>query len=360
MDSLTGLRWFAAFGVFLFHSYGYVKEAPALARLMTTGYEGVVFFFVLSGFVMTWVARPEDTPARFYRRRFARIWPLLAVTTLVFAVLEKWWLGLPVSAADVVWTLTLTQAWSLDHFYSLNIVTWTLSVEAFFYLAFPLLHRLLARRSSAQLGLLAALTVAATAATRAVALGLGLPTEVARLVTSSPLSLTPMFVLGMCASLLVRRGHRPPCGSGAALALTAASLLLGWLWLCHPDTVPGVTPGPGMLDALLMPSFALLITTAALHDVRADTTGGRSLLRSRPLVKLGEWSFAFYICHLVMLRIFRHLGLGPGPGLRADALSMTLVLLPTLVLAALLHEYVEKPAERRLRSPGLRSAATRK
>ncbi|MFF6773900.1 acyltransferase family protein [Streptomyces sp. NPDC012637] len=346
MDSLTGLRWFAAFGVFLFHTYGYAKEAPALMRLMSTGYEGVVFFFVLSGFVMAWVARPEDTPARYYWRRFARIWPLLAVTTLVFAVLEKEWLRLPVSTADVVWTLTLAQAWSTDHFYSLNIVTWTLSVEAFFYLLFPFLFRLLTRCRSGALVALAALTPVVTAATHVVAPRLDLAPETARLVTSSPLSLTPMFVLGVCAALLVRRGHRPPFGSGTALALTAGSLFLGWLWLGHPGAVPWLVPKPGALDALVMPSFAVLITTAAVGDLR----GRRSLPARRPLVRLGEWSFAFYVCHLVMLRVFRHLGLGPGPGLRADALAVALALLTTLALAALLHEYLEKPAERRLRA----------
>ncbi|MFJ3900501.1 acyltransferase family protein [Streptomyces sp. NPDC090025] len=346
MDSLTGLRWFAAFGVFLFHTYGYAKEAPALTLFMTTGYEGVVFFFVLSGFVMAWVARPEDTPARYYWRRLARIWPLLAVTTLVFAVLEKYWLRLPVSTADVVWTVTLAQAWSTDHFYSLNIVTWTLSVEAFFYLLFPLLLRLLTRCSAGALLAVAAVTPLLTAATQLTAAHSGLAPETARLITSSPLALTPMFVLGICAALLVRHGHRPPFGFGGALALTAASLFLGWLWLRHPDAIPALTPKPGVLDALVMPSFALLITTAALRDL----AGRRSLLTTRPLVKLGEWSFAFYICHLVMLRVLRHLGFGPSPGLRADALSVALALLTTLALAALLHEFLEKPAERRLRA----------
>ncbi len=33
------------------------------------------FFFILSGFVLTWSLRPTDTAARFWQRRVARIYP---------------------------------------------------------------------------------------------------------------------------------------------------------------------------------------------------------------------------------------------------------------------------------------------
>lgn len=354
MDSLTGLRWFAALGVFFFHAGRYVEESEWLVQLSAIGYEGVPFFFILSGFVMAWVARPGDAAPHYYWRRFARIWPLLAVTTAAVAALQKWWWDLPVSKTDVLWTLTFAQSWSTDHFFTLNAVTWTLSVEAFFYLAFPLLFRALSRRPSRLLAVVAVLCVATTAATRLATLRYAFAPELERLVVASPIALTPMFVLGLCAALLVRRGLRPPVGSGAALALTAASVLLCWLWTRHPGAVPQVPPTYGVFDVVLMPAFTLLIATAALRDVRGD----RSVLRSRPLVKLGEWSFAFYICHLVVLRVFGHLGLVPSNGLLGDALEMAFAAVVTVAVAAVLHECVERPAERRLRAllPARRSS----
>ncbi|MEV4948117.1 acyltransferase [Streptomyces sp. NPDC053755] len=345
MDSLTGLRWFAALGVYFFHARWYFDESETLMQLSAIGYEGVPFFFILSGFVMTWVARPEDTTLRFYWRRFARIWPLLAVTTVVVVALLTWWWRLPVDKADVLWTLTFAQAWSREHFESLNAVTWTLSVEAFFYLLFPLLYRLLSRCSSAALVVFSALSVAATAGTRLLTARHDFTPETERFIVASPLSMTSMFVLGLCAALLVRRGWRPPFGSGVALVLTAGSALLCWLWARHPDAVPGIAPKYGVFDTLLMPAFTLLIVTATLRDVR----GRRSLLRSKPLVKLGEWSFAFYISHVVVLRALSHLGMVPSDGLRRDAVEVVIVALATVVVAAVLHECVEKPAERRLR-----------
>ncbi|MFF7182178.1 acyltransferase family protein [Streptomyces sp. NPDC008121] len=345
VDSLTGLRWFAALGVFFFHARWYFGESEALLHFSAIGYEGVPFFFILSGFVMAWVARPGDTTLSYYWRRFARIWPLLAVTTAAVVVLLKWWWHLPVSKADILYTLTFAQAWSADHFISLNAVTWTLSVEAFFYLCFPLLYWVLSRCSSRLLMAFSVLSVAATAATRLLTVRYDFSPETERFIVASPLSMTSMFVMGLCAALLVRRGWKPPFGVGVALALTAGSVLLCWFWLRHPDAVPGIAPKYGVFDTLLMPAFTLLIVTTTLRDVR----GGRSLLRSRPLVKLGEWSFAFYISHVVVLRALSHLGMVPSPGLRRDAVEVLTVAVATVVVAAILHECVEKPAERRLR-----------
>ncbi|WP_370416833.1 acyltransferase family protein [Streptomyces fradiae] len=350
VDSLTGLRWFAAFSVFLFHAKGYLGESRALTDLAALGYEGVPFFFVLSGFVMTWVARPTDTVPHYYWRRFARIWPLLVVTTLATAALTKWWWHAPISKPNILWTLTFSQAWTTDHFMTLNIVTWTLSVEAFFYLSFPLVLRILLRRSSGTLALVAAAAVATTAATRVAAQLLDHPAASERLLVASPLALSPMFVLGVCTGLLVRRGRRPPFGTGTAAALTGGTILLCWAWEQRPDLLhPFPFRGEiGFFDAVLMPVFALLIACAALSDVRAGQ-GTRSVLRSRTLVKLGEWSFAYYLCHAVVLKVFAHAGFRPGPGLLRDAAEMGAAALGALVVAALLHELVEQPAERRLR-----------
>ena len=60
LDSLTGLRFFAAGIVFMHHSFelttGTLREA--LLAVFGHGRAGVSFFFVLSGFVLAWSARP--------------------------------------------------------------------------------------------------------------------------------------------------------------------------------------------------------------------------------------------------------------------------------------------------------------
>ncbi|UCN13634.1 acyltransferase family protein [Cellulomonas iranensis] len=69
LDALTGLRFLAALVVVVFHLSlnRFFLDAPALVDplqgvLRNGGWLGVTFFFVLSGFVLTWSARPGDTP----------------------------------------------------------------------------------------------------------------------------------------------------------------------------------------------------------------------------------------------------------------------------------------------------------
>ena len=71
---LTSLRAFAALAVFGIHA-GSAFGWPLWQRLFGLGYAGVGFFFVLSGFVLTWATRPTTRPQVFWWRRFARIYP---------------------------------------------------------------------------------------------------------------------------------------------------------------------------------------------------------------------------------------------------------------------------------------------
>ncbi len=79
--SLTGLRFIAAALVFAFHSsLTNFPLSPFADEDVAHGYEwlfskagwiGVSFFFILSGFVLTWSSRGGDTLTSFWRRRLA-------------------------------------------------------------------------------------------------------------------------------------------------------------------------------------------------------------------------------------------------------------------------------------------------
>src|SRR5689334_18623603 len=94
IDSLTGLRFLAAGAVLLHHTFAPTILNPGVVRLPGTrhlavvGYVGVTAFFVLSGFVLAWSWDDRRTKAGFYGRRFARVWPLHALTfmTVVLAI----------------------------------------------------------------------------------------------------------------------------------------------------------------------------------------------------------------------------------------------------------------------------------
>ncbi|MER5636152.1 acyltransferase [Kitasatospora sp. NPDC002227] len=346
LESLTRLRWYAALGVFCFH-YGFVVHSAGLEAALSLGYEGVPFFFMLSGFVLTWAHRPADGAARFLRNRFARIWPLVAVTTLVIGLIDLSQ-GRPPTAADLVYNLTFTQAWSPSHFYAVNAVTWTLSCEAFFYLLFPYLIRVISRLRPWALIATALTADAATAATRIWTGTHAMPPGLAKEVIASPLALTPMFVVGICAGLLAKNGAWLPVGARAARLLTVGALAACWYWGRHPHLVPSpVPPGIGVYDAVLIPFFAL--TAAALARRDAAGPGGTSWY-GRVMVRLGEASFAFYLVHVAVRDNWMRYGWLTGPG------SAVLPFLLSLALALLLHSLVERPAQRWLKGKPKRSA----
>lgn len=140
IDALTGLRFLAAMMVFCFHLDGFLKSG------VTTGPMGAIavsFFFVLSGFILTYVYRERLTRGglkRFYFTRWARIWPLHAVCLVAALCLMPH--GKPV---DFPWLriashVALLQSWIpwTNYVLGLNSVAWSISTEAFFYFMFPM------------------------------------------------------------------------------------------------------------------------------------------------------------------------------------------------------------------------------
>src|SRR5438067_6716989 len=168
LPSLTGLRWIAAFVVFVFHTAGWGVRMSAWWHWAHFGFIGVSFFFVLSGVVLTWSARPGQGAGQFYWRRFARIYPSHFVTGAIAIGLylfvmpphKALWAGLL--------ALALLHAWvPLPGVYSAaNGVSWSLSCEAFFYALFPGITGVFARvsRTRRLMIVAAVLTACSTAA----------------------------------------------------------------------------------------------------------------------------------------------------------------------------------------------------
>lgn len=138
LHPLTSLRFVAAAIVVIGHGHELFGSFN-IANAIATG-QAVSFFFVLSGFILAYnypVLRSGQDVGMFYATRFARIWPVHAVTAAFFI--------LAFHAQPPLWhialNLGLLQAWVPLHdvLLSLNGVSWSLSVEVFFYACFPLL-----------------------------------------------------------------------------------------------------------------------------------------------------------------------------------------------------------------------------
>ena len=204
---LTSLRAFAAFAVFL-HHVGNENNWLIYDRYVRYGGAGVAFFFVLSGFVLTWAWRDGDGARLFYVRRFARIWPAHVVALITGVAVFAY------SAPRITWdsvlaNLLLVHAWAPPPLNTLNGVSWSLSVEAFFYALAPAIivaSRRLPRRTFL---LSAGALVLVTLVIRLVWSSFERGGETNYYLYEQPALRLGEFVVGVVIAALVRDGWRP-------------------------------------------------------------------------------------------------------------------------------------------------------
>jgi peptidoglycan/LPS O-acetylase OafA/YrhL len=153
-ESLTGIRYFAAAAVLMYH---FVPAQNQIAWLFRDGWLGVPFFFLLSGAVLSYSYLPKlldqgvIPTSRFLALRFARIYPcyLLAFALGLGSFVASqcratgsFEAAVPRIVGGAVLYLTMIQSWFTTPWTSGVVVSpaWSLSCEWFYYVAFcPLL-----------------------------------------------------------------------------------------------------------------------------------------------------------------------------------------------------------------------------
>ncbi len=304
---------------------------------------GVEFFFVLSGFVLAWSARPGDTTTAFWRRRFVKIYPVYVVAW----ALALWlFAGSFTSTHVAVANLFMVHVWVPSYFtnFSVDAPSWSLAAEAVFYLCFPLLLRAFRRIDARHLKYWIAGAVAAVVATPALAYALfpstpgvpgGLDTSVSQYWFSYVLPPVRMvdFALGILVALAVKHGVWRNIGMIWSSLLLAAGYWLTW----H---VPYLY---GQRATMILPIALLIAATAT-----ADIEGRFTLFRNRTMVWLGEVSFAFYLLHYTALSWLRKLlGTTHLYSNTAGAALLLGTVVVTVLLSWALYTLVEDPLVRR-------------
>ena len=158
IPSLTGLRFFAAFFVFLSHGLPQIMPMdiikPAWYTILSSLYvEGMSLFFVLSGFVIHYnyssrlYFNQRRSMFNFFVSRFARLYPLFLLGLAIDLLLNMGYLRDSFKDA-IPFYLTLIQSWvyiPMDNsaliyqFGPLPSIGWSISSEWFFYVIYPLL-----------------------------------------------------------------------------------------------------------------------------------------------------------------------------------------------------------------------------
>lgn len=364
IKALTGLRFFAAIWVVLFHFRPLLAQAvpdvsSALAPVLDSGAQGVDLFFILSGFVLAWNYLDRMGPSwstrdtlHFLWMRLARVWPVYLVTLHLAALWIIFTLNVghvPAENADTltatsyVRQLFLVQLWFQPYFdgSSWDGPAWSISAEWLAYLTFGFLALVIFRLARATRARSLLLLAFATT----------LPPVMFLLASGqfyTPWSWLPrillQFTAGAIACAAVRRldpSHRTRmlAGMGSILLFGAIGGTLYWLD-GHP--IPGVMDSGGVVDLLFVPLVVML-------SIGSGTLP--ALLSTRILVYGGQISFSLYMVHELVhtawnwaAEQFELVLAGPaGPWL------LTAIFAVTLACSALLYHVVEEPARHWMR-----------
>ncbi len=352
IDALTGLRFVAALLVYLSHIPYMPTGIPKwITEFMLAGFNGVTLFFVLSGFVICYnyyerVRRDFRGSLRpFFVARFARVYPMYLFMFLFYATTTNVGQQAAHQLPLILQHLTMTQAWNRDvrAAFSYNGVAWSVSVEAFLYVTFPLIVVLLLRRL-ARVWLLVALGALAFGAVFAVATQFSVTGNVAFAAAPHywlyrlPLTRLGDFILGcVAARIFMLRSGTPVTRRERMIGIGALLGAIGAVVALMETNRPYLVPY--RFDSGYSLFFAVIVFCLARYAMPLSR-----FLSLRPLLLLGEASYSFYLMHAFFL-------------LSMSADGGRVILLHNLLIFVLIASaalgactYIETPARRFLRA----------
>lgn len=315
------------------------------------GASGVVYFLILSGFVMCATYADKINSANFsYRnyitKRALRIVPLNWVSLLAAIVLVYGIIELPKLA--IVLNFFSLQAWVPDEelYYGFNVPSWTLGPILLFYLLFPYFYRQLKSNIKSFVAWFA------VGVTCLMVFYCFLPDDTPTTTWIVRL-LPPVRLVEFIIGMLIFEMYVLVANSGlekkllslsyAQKTLIETGLVVVWLlflWLFHhvgerwTSSVIWWIP-----TAIVIMGFALLERNGGLFS---------QLLHFRPLVYLGEISFCIYLTHTLTTkfigRIYHILHAEP-----TAAAYLILNIVGSIFVGIIVFELFDKPVNRYLR-----------
>ena len=335
---LTSLRFFAALCVLLTHSGAHAAASSgfvpsAFVNIMSNGHLGVPFFFILSGFILTYAYSGKLTLKkgiwRYAVARFARIYPVYLLALLLMV--------------PFVPRIDLTQDWAqfaLLQSWPHPFVTmsqwngpgWTLSVEFLFYLIFPLILGLFAQASLKTLTLWL-VTIIFVIGLFGV-LGyytLGVPDVnfPVKYIFPLPVGRLPEFLYGITLGVLFCRGRLP---TSPAMVYCMILIILFMMMM----------PSSAMPHAVVILACGGLIAYGATS---ADQTAVGRILAHPVLVTLGKASFALYI-----LQVPVHVILITNIPVEYITIGKLLYIPSLIGISLLVYFFFEEPLRRVIKS----------
>jgi exopolysaccharide production protein ExoZ len=335
ISNLQVLRGLAALAVVFYHT------AFTINGSVHTDFQAVSVFFVISGFIMTYITR-NDTD-RFLANRLIRIVPLYWLCTLL-PVASTWLKGSGRMWSDASLKTVLESLFFVPYRNSsgdvqpLLAVGWTLNLEMFFYLLFGV-----ALMSSARWGPL--LVCGALIALKIV----HGPLACSMLFCEFYAHDYTMFLVAGILSYYIWSLVETHALAWRAISIPAAliAIVTFIMWNIYPPFASTLQQPFRIPLYYIMPPM-LVIAALLLHSARLECQ------MRIPLI-LGDISFALYLTHTIVMEIYR-VGRNKLVGdqiavldPRESVFAMASILIICSLVAVVVHYRVERPILKWLR-----------
>jgi peptidoglycan/LPS O-acetylase OafA/YrhL len=335
LDQLTFTRFIAAISIVFFHfkELAFPFHVAGIHKAISFLDVLVSYFFVLSGFILVISLKDKINVRSFYLKRFSRIYPLYFFA-LLLSLLLLFNARTPkdtVSLEKVLLSITFLQSWFKSYQLIYNFPSWSLSVEAFFYLLFPFIIFIFKKvLLKWELGIVIGIWLCMQC------LYIFMIDSGSHYTTYHPVFHLASFMIGITAGKVFKTNFFALQHHTKLLELSSLTALLLLAYLIKSNN--------SFFElyyrvGLLSPIFVIIIWTIALSKRRCI-----QLFKNPRLQYLGEISYGIYILQIpVSVLIF---GLIDRTFKFSPSISFCVYLAFLLLFCAFTYELIEKPGKK--------------
>lgn len=351
IKSMTGLRFVFAVFIVLHHFDMFAELNPDgygnLMQFLTEGAVGVDFFFILSGFIISHsyfdkVERGEISASSFLVNRIFKLWPVyLLCWVAAVALYSGKTYFLPAVQSKQFWLgLFMLQSYIPDSNYAFwgNGLSWSVSVELLFYVAFLFLVRLTNRERKGLFTVLLSVVLI-----NSVVVGNSLP-DPQWFYYINPVFRLVDFLAGMLLHEWCKKSAYRPATVKMATILECVSLfiLLEFMFFAATQV--------SQYNPRFNTYYYLIPCLFVIYAFSFDMGIISKFLGSKVLQLLGKCSFTLYMVHQMVLYVVKQIWRDSIVDVKSIWLYGGVALVISTILGVCLHYAIEEPANRFLRS----------
>jgi len=317
ITNIQFLRAFAALSVVIYHTNFYFRG------MIRTEFGGIAIFFVISGFIMTYISRRDSS--HFFLKRCIRIVPVYFLLTLaIFLIFKGYTLDALLKSLLFIPYINSGGDW-----HPIIRVGWTLNLEMYFYILYS-----------------AALLISIRYAPAIVSMTILSFNIFSDFDSDSLLSFythqdTTYFILGIASYYIWRAiDTKQENDSAKTFVISGASvsIIFFFVWHLSPEFEMLFREPFRTIVAYLLP-FIIVFTALMLHSVNLRC-------KWKPALIIGEASYALYLVHTLIFGTLAVMGYNVHTQSVVNMLMLVSLCLPSSII---LHYAFERPAKNYLR-----------